>query len=79
MTASARRSRRQSSVITWTATPGWRARWARKSARERTTSVDGSMAVTVAERGSSSSRLISPKKSPGSLKMERITSRPDSP
>ncbi|MGC4113115.1 MAG: hypothetical protein QM765_00230 [Myxococcales bacterium] len=57
------------------ATLGCFSTWSVKALRSITSIVAGSSAMTLALRGWLSSRLISPKKSPG-LKTERMTSRP---
>src|SRR5436190_769168 len=76
--SSTRRNRRESSRNSPMAMPGdcWRMAW--KSSRRITSRLESSIAITWAERGSSSINDISPKKSP-SPSTERITSRPSSP
>src|SRR5882762_539816 len=76
--SSTRRRRRDSSLSSASAMPGVCIRMPWKSSRRSTRRALSSIAMTCAERGSSSISAISPKNSP-SPSTDRITSRPSSP
>src|SRR5690348_1055795 len=76
--SSTRRSRRESSRRSDTDMAGVWTRICWKSSRRRTPRFEAAIAITCAERGSSSISAISPKNSPGP-RTERIASRPSSP
>ena len=69
------RKRRDNSASTLRVMPKFSCRICRKSLRQIVTTSSGSVATTVAERGSLSSSAISPKKSPGPS-IERMISFP---